>query len=211
MNFLEPKYPCNNRISVADTSHWRRMRDFEPDWIQEKLLLFLPEDLVLFNCVYTNDGNANPIFISSILSTWSLCTGFNAKVTDDVGGGIEKFISVTNICRQNQRWHEHRSAIIILLETQLSANIWNIWKSHHVSHYFVLDHMLLCFISERKWIMHLGYNHQVKLRYQFNGIIQAVFVIKDFKEPDGFCLNHGLEHDENDYYFSLICKYNWYY
>ena len=117
MNFLEPKYPCNNRISVADTSHWRRMRDFEPDWIQEKLLLFLPEDLVLFNCVYTNDGNANPIFISSILSTWSLCTGFNAKVTDDVGGGIEKFISVTNICRQNQRWHEHRSAIIILLET----------------------------------------------------------------------------------------------
>ena len=39
--------------------------------------------------------------------------------------------------------------------------------------------------------------------------MQAVFVIDDFKEPGGFCLNHGLEHDENDYYFSLICKLNW--
>ena len=33
-----------------------------------------------------------------------------------------------------------------------------------------------------------------------------MFVIDDFQEPNGFCLNHGLEHDENDYYFSLICK-----
>ena len=54
--------------------------------------------------------------------------------------------------------------------------------------------------------MHFRHFQKIKFRYQFNGIVQAVFVIDDFQAPDGFCLNHGLEHDENDYYFSLICK-----
>ena len=111
--FSESKCPCNHRSSISDTSHWRRMCDFESDRIQEKLLLFLSEGLVLFNCMYTNDGNANLIFISSLLSTWSLCTGFIAIVSqDDVTG-------------ENLNRHQHLSlkssmsptSIFIFLET----------------------------------------------------------------------------------------------
>ena len=89
--FSESKCPCNHRSSISITSHWRRVRDFEPDRIQEKLLLFLSEGLVLLSCMYTNDGDASLIFISSLLSTWPLCTGFITSVSeDDVSGVVEK-------------------------------------------------------------------------------------------------------------------------